>query len=52
MLPEVLSNSLASLQQGRVRHTMSALMEFNAEGIRTDRQFCPIGDQGRSPVQL
>jgi len=39
MLPEVLSNSLASLQQGHARYTMSVLMEFNDEGIRTDRKF-------------
>ena len=39
MLPEVISNSLASLQQGHVRYTVSALIEFNAEGVRTDRQF-------------
>jgi ribonuclease R len=39
MLPEILSNSLASLQAGHVRYTVSALMEFNAEGIRTDRKF-------------
>ena len=39
MLPEVLSNSLASLQAGKVRYTVSALLQFNAEGIRTDRSF-------------
>jgi ribonuclease R len=39
MLPELLSNSLASLQQGHVRYTVSALLEFNAEGVRTDRRF-------------
>ncbi len=39
MLPEVLSNSLASLQAGHVRYTVSAFMEFNAEGVRTDRSF-------------
>ncbi len=39
MLPEVISNSLASLQEGHTRYTVSAFMEFNAEGIRTDRQF-------------
>ena len=39
MLPEVLSNSLASLQQGHARYTMSVFMEFNEEGIRTDRRF-------------
>jgi ribonuclease R len=38
MLPEVLSNSLASLQAGRVRYTLSVLLEFNSEGIRTDRR--------------
>ncbi|HMB07238.1 MAG TPA: ribonuclease R [Isosphaeraceae bacterium] len=38
MLPEILSNSLASLQAGRTRYTMSALMEFNSEGIRTDHR--------------
>jgi ribonuclease R len=39
MLPEVLSNSLASLQQGHVRYTLSVLMEFSPEGVRTDRRF-------------
>src|SRR6185369_3298923 len=39
MLPEVLSNSLASLQAGRTRYTLSALLEFNAEGVRTDQRF-------------
>jgi ribonuclease R len=39
MLPEVLSNSLASLQAGRVRYTLSAIMEFNADGVRTDSRF-------------
>ena len=39
MLPEVLSNSLASLQAARVRYTVSALLEFNPEGVRTDSRF-------------
>jgi len=39
MLPEILSNSLASLQAGRVRYTVSAILEFNAEGIRTGMSF-------------
>ena len=39
MLPEVISNSLASLQAGHTRYTMSALLEFNAEGVRTDAKF-------------
>ncbi len=39
MLPEVLSNSLASLQEGHVRYTMSVFMEFDSDGVRTDRRF-------------
>jgi ribonuclease R len=39
MLPEVISNGLASLQEGRTRYTISVLLEFNPEGIRTDRRF-------------
>src|SRR5262249_5835293 len=38
MLPEILSNSLASLQAGRTRYTVSALLEFNAEGILTSKR--------------
>jgi ribonuclease R len=32
MLPEVISNNLASLQPDKIRYTLSALMEFTAEG--------------------
>ena len=39
MLPEVLSNSLASLQAGHTRYTMSVFMEFDPTGVRTDRRF-------------
>ncbi|TWT61293.1 ribonuclease R [Rubinisphaera italica] len=39
MLPEVLSNGLASLQQDRVRFVKSAFIEFNAEGIPVDTRF-------------
>jgi ribonuclease R len=39
MLPEVLSNSLASLQAHRSRYALSALLEFNEEGILTSRRF-------------
>jgi ribonuclease R len=39
MLPEILSNSLASLQAHRTRYTVSALLEFNAEGILTSKRF-------------
>ena len=34
MLPELISNGLASLQPGKVRYTKSAVMEFTAEGLR------------------
>ncbi|QDT48414.1 Ribonuclease R [Symmachiella dynata] len=33
MIPEVISNSLASLQQGKVRFTKSAMIEFSPEGM-------------------
>jgi ribonuclease R len=39
MLPEVLSNSLASLQADRTRYTVSALLDFTAEGILTSKRF-------------
>lgn len=34
MLPEVISNSLASLQPDRVRYTKTAFLEFTPDGIR------------------
>ncbi len=34
MLPELISNGLASLQPGKVRYTKSAVMEFTADGLR------------------
>ncbi len=39
MLPEILSNSLASLQAGHNRYTMSAILEFDPSGVRTNRSF-------------
>ncbi|HEV3122151.1 MAG TPA: VacB/RNase II family 3'-5' exoribonuclease, partial [Isosphaeraceae bacterium] len=39
MLPEVISNSLASLQEGHLRYTMSVLLELSPEGIVTARRF-------------
>ncbi len=39
MFPEIISNSLASLQQGRVRYVKSALMEFTHAGQRVDTRF-------------
>lgn len=39
MLPEILSNGLASLQQGKRRFTKSVLMEFSAEGTPLETRF-------------
>ncbi len=39
MLPEVISNGLASLQEKRVRFTMSAFIEFNPDGIPVGTRF-------------
>jgi ribonuclease R len=39
MFPEIISNSLASLQQGRVRYVKSALMDFTPAGQRTETRF-------------
>jgi ribonuclease R len=39
MFPEVISNSLASLQQGHVRYVKSALMDFTPAGQRTEVRF-------------
>ncbi len=39
MLPEVLSNGLASLQQDHVRFVKSVFIEFNAEGVPVDTRF-------------
>ncbi len=33
MLPEIISNNLASLQPDRVRYCMTAVIEFNSEGV-------------------
>jgi len=39
MLPEVISNGLASLQPGKVRYTKSAVMEFTDAGLRVSAEF-------------
>ena len=39
MLPEVISNGLASLQEGKVRFTMSAFIEYTAEGVPVSTRF-------------
>jgi ribonuclease R len=39
MLPELIANGLASLQQGKVRYTRSALLDFTPQGQRTEARF-------------
>lgn len=39
MLPEVISNSLASLQPNKARYTKTVMIEFTAEGARVGTQF-------------
>ncbi|APW61021.1 ribonuclease R [Paludisphaera borealis] len=39
MLPEIISNSLASLQAGHTRYTVSAFLEFNDDGVLTSKRF-------------
>jgi ribonuclease R len=41
MLPELISNGLASLQEGVNRYTKTVLMEFNSEGTRLDVDVAP-----------
>ena len=52
MLPEILSNSLASLQAGHVRYTLSALHGVQRRGRPHRPQVRPLGDQGRPPLHL
>ncbi len=40
MLPETISNNLASLQPGRVRFTRTAIIEFTADGARVAAEVC------------
>jgi ribonuclease R len=39
MFPEIISNSLASLQQGRLRYVKSAVIGFTPEGQKTEVRF-------------
>lgn len=39
MFPEVISNGLASLQQGKVRYVKSVFMDFTPAGQRTEARF-------------
>ena len=52
MLPEILSNSLASLQADRTRYTVSAIMDLHARWDPDLEAVRPIGDQGRPSLLL
>jgi ribonuclease R len=39
MLPEIISNGLASLQPHRLRYTKTALMEFTSDGLRVSTEL-------------
>ncbi|HEY7424814.1 MAG TPA: ribonuclease R [Gemmataceae bacterium] len=39
MFPEIISNSLASLQQGRLRYVKSVVLDFTPEGQKTAARF-------------
>jgi len=39
MLPEIISNGLASLQPDKVRYTKSAIMEFTEDGLRVSTEL-------------
>jgi ribonuclease R len=41
MIPELISNGLASLQEGVIRYTKTALMEFSDEGTLRDAEITP-----------
>ena len=40
MLPEVISNNLASLQPDRIRYTKTAFIEFTPDGAVVDSEIC------------
>ncbi|MGB6042999.1 MAG: ribonuclease R [Pirellulales bacterium] len=40
MLPETISNNLASLQPDRVRYTKTAFIEFTPDGVRIATELC------------
>ena len=40
MLPEIISNNLASLQPDRIRYTKTAFIEYTDDGALVDTDFC------------
>jgi ribonuclease R len=47
MFPEIISNSLASLQQGRVRYVKSAFIDFTPGGAKTSVRFANAAIKNR-----
>jgi ribonuclease R len=39
MFPELISNGLASLQEGKIRYVKSAIMDLTPSGVKTDVRF-------------
>ena len=52
MLPEIISNNLASLQPNRVRYAKSVFIEFTAEGARRRDRSDLVGHQKQTALQL
>ena len=52
MFPEIISNSLASLQQGRVRYVKSVLIDFTPAGQRTEARFAECRHPRHAAVHL
>ena len=52
MFPEVISNSLASLQQGKVRYVKSALMDFTPAGAAHGSHASPTPPSASRALQL
>ena len=52
MLPEILSNSLASLQAGRTRYTVSVFLDYTSRRDSHLEAIRPVGHQGRPSLFL
>ena len=52
MIPEIISNHLASLQPDQVRFTKTAFIEFTADGARVATRFLFGCDQEQATIQL
>ena len=52
MLPEIVSNNLASLQPDKVRYTKTAFIEFSARGHPHGGRFAQHGDPQQAAVHV